>query len=157
MANVAVLGACIRLLHPDGLRYLEEAIGARMGAAAERNVIAARDGYDRCTRQRTRPGDPQLAAAIDAARIHGPRSQTPRFPVSTLDSYAIKTGSWSLDRPVLSSACNACALCALFCPEGAILREDGSITIDYVHCKGCGICEEVCPVRNAISMEEVPA
>jgi Pyruvate/2-oxoacid:ferredoxin oxidoreductase delta subunit len=29
--------------------------------------------------------------------------------------------------------------------------------IDPLYCKGCGICEAVCPVRNAISMEEVAA
>ena len=34
MGNVAVLGACVRLLLPDGLGFLEQAIAARMGAAA---------------------------------------------------------------------------------------------------------------------------
>ena len=29
--------------------------------------------------------------------------------------------------------------------------------VDLLHCKGCGICEAVCPVRNAIAMEAVPA
>ena len=81
---------------------------------------------------------------------------TPLYQSSTLDSFGIQTGSWSLDRPVLTEACNACALCALFCPEGAIDRADGTITIDYLHCKGCGICEIVCPVRDAVRMEEVP-
>ena len=58
---------------------------------------------------------------------------------------------------MLLQACTACAVCALFCPEGAISRNDGSMEIDYLYCKGCGICEVVCPVRNAIGMEEVPA
>ncbi len=31
------------------------------------------------------------------------------------------------------------------------------MAIDYLHCKGCGICEVVCPVRGAIEMEEVTA
>ena len=77
--------------------------------------------------------------------------------MSTTNSLGNHTGTWSLDRPVLHEACNSCALCALFCPEGAISRSDGLITIDYLYCKGCGICEVVCPVRNAIEMEEVPA
>jgi Pyruvate/2-oxoacid:ferredoxin oxidoreductase delta subunit len=34
-------------------------------------------------------------------------------------------------------------------------RDDDTMAIDYLHCKGCGICEVVCPVRNAIAMEEV--
>jgi Pyruvate/2-oxoacid:ferredoxin oxidoreductase delta subunit len=29
--------------------------------------------------------------------------------------------------------------------------------IDELYCKGCGICEVVCPVRNALRMEEVSA
>ena len=57
--------------------------------------------------------------------------------------------------PALLAACNVCGLCALFCPEGAMRREDGTMVIDFDHCKGCGICEDVCPVQNAITMEEV--
>ena len=77
--------------------------------------------------------------------------------MSTTDSLRNHTGTWSLDRPLLTDECTACALCALFCPEGAITRTDGSMVIDYLYCKGCGICEVVCPVRNAIAMEEVTA
>jgi Pyruvate/2-oxoacid:ferredoxin oxidoreductase delta subunit len=29
------------------------------------------------------------------------------------------------------------------------------MAIDYLYCKGCGICEVVCPVQSAIHMEEV--
>jgi 2-oxoacid:acceptor oxidoreductase delta subunit (pyruvate/2-ketoisovalerate family) len=157
MGNVAVLGACVRLLLPDGLVFLEQAITARMNAAAAMNVLAARDGYARCTRQRHLAGDEPLELAGDAGPAPDLRRVPPLFPVSTTDSLAVHTGSWSLDRPVLLDACNDCALCALFCPEGAIARVDGSMVVDYLYCKGCGICEAVCPVRNAIAMEEVPA
>jgi 2-oxoacid:acceptor oxidoreductase gamma subunit (pyruvate/2-ketoisovalerate family)/2-oxoacid:acceptor oxidoreductase delta subunit (pyruvate/2-ketoisovalerate family) len=157
MGNVAVLGACVRLLLPDGLVFLEQAITARMDGAATMNVMAARDGYARCTRQRRLAGDVPLEPAVDTALAHEIRRIPPLFPASTTDSLAVHTGSWSLDRPVLTDACTACALCALFCPEGAIARADGSVVIDYLYCKGCGICEVVCPVRNAIRMEEVRA
>ncbi|HXH98408.1 MAG TPA: 2-oxoacid:acceptor oxidoreductase family protein [Gaiellaceae bacterium] len=155
MGNVAVLGACVRLLLPEGLAFLEEAVASRLGAAAEANIHAAREGYARCTRQRTMAGDTPLEPALagEAAEPWRP----PLFPVSTADSLRNHTGTWSLDRPVLTDACTACALCALFCPEGAISRGDGELAIDYLYCKGCGICEVVCPVRNAIAMEEVAA
>jgi 2-oxoacid:acceptor oxidoreductase gamma subunit (pyruvate/2-ketoisovalerate family)/2-oxoacid:acceptor oxidoreductase delta subunit (pyruvate/2-ketoisovalerate family) len=155
MGNTAVLGACAKLLLPDGLYYLEQAIVERMGTAAEPNVAAAREGHARCTRQRARRGDVPLELGAPPTAV--PRPRAPVFPVSTTDSLGIHTGSWSLDRPLLTEACTSCALCALFCPEGAIARTNGSVTIDYLYCKGCGICEAVCPVRNAIRMEEVAA
>lgn len=157
MGNVALLGACVRLLLPDGLGFLEQAVASRMGAAAETNVVAAREGYARCTRQRARAGDAPLEPAADSGRKPEPLQTPPLFPVSTTDSLANHTGSWSLDRPVVTDQCTACALCALFCPEGAIGRSNGSVAVDYLYCKGCGICEVVCPVQNAIRMEEVRA
>jgi 2-oxoacid:acceptor oxidoreductase gamma subunit (pyruvate/2-ketoisovalerate family)/2-oxoacid:acceptor oxidoreductase delta subunit (pyruvate/2-ketoisovalerate family) len=150
MANTAVLGACVRYLLPEGLDFLEQAIGARMGTLAEANVRAARDGYARSIRQHRRAADAPTEALIAPA----PRART-TFPVSTTDSRRNHTGSWSEERPVLTDFCTACALCNLFCPEGAIGRDDGAMSVDLLYCKGCGICEVVCPVRGAIAMQEV--
>jgi 2-oxoacid:acceptor oxidoreductase gamma subunit (pyruvate/2-ketoisovalerate family)/2-oxoacid:acceptor oxidoreductase delta subunit (pyruvate/2-ketoisovalerate family) len=153
MGNIALLGALVKLLLPDGLEHLEQAIAARMGAGAEPNVLAAREGFARCTRQHAVATDTPVERPASVAT----RPLAHVFSVSTTDSLQNLTGAWSLDRPVLLDACNDCALCALFCPEGAIARVDGSMVVDYLYCKGCGICEAVCPVRNAIAMEEVPA
>jgi 2-oxoacid:acceptor oxidoreductase gamma subunit (pyruvate/2-ketoisovalerate family)/2-oxoacid:acceptor oxidoreductase delta subunit (pyruvate/2-ketoisovalerate family) len=153
MGNTAVLGACVRLLLPQGLGRLEQAIASRMGTLAEANVTAARQGYARCRRQRSLTSDTALEPAPAARQ----RVSDVVFPISTTDSLASHTGTWSLDRPVLMAECTACAVCALFCPEGAITRHNGSMAIDYLYCKGCGICEVVCPIRNAIAMEEVGA
>lgn len=154
MGNMAVLGATVKILLPDRLPFLEEAVVSRMrGALAEANVAAAREGYARCTKQHRIPGDAGLQH-VEEVRVQPALSE---FPVSTESRELSPTGTWSLDRPVLLEACNCCALCAPFCPEGAISRIDGAMEVDYLHCKGCGICEVVCPVRNAIAMEEVRA
>lgn len=154
MGNVTVLGAAVRQLLPDGLEYLEQAVRLRMGGAlAEANIAAARTGYVRCIRQHAAAGDTPIEVAPDLEL----RRLLPVFPTSTRDSRSIQTGTWSLDRPVLLHGCTACAVCALFCPEGAITRDDDTMAIDYLHCKGCGICEVICPVRNAIAMEAVGA
>lgn len=153
MGNVAVLGAAIRLLLPDGLGFLEQAIRARMGALAEPNILAAREGYRLCTRQHRIASDTPYEPPVAAPT----RPPLPTFAVSVADSRVNHTGAWSVERPVLLEACNVCGLCALFCPEGAMRRVDGVMEIDLDYCKGCGICEDVCPVRNAIVMEEVPA
>lgn len=64
-----------------------------------------------------------------------------------------KTGYWRTFRPEVDySRCTRCTLCWIYCPDGAISRqEDDSPQIDYEYCKGCGICANECPVK-AITM-----
>jgi pyruvate ferredoxin oxidoreductase gamma subunit len=155
MGNIAMLGAALKVLLPDGLHFLEEAIEARMGARiAATNLHAAREGYAQCRKQHQVRGDELVESrfvTLDSTRF------VPLFALSQTTSLGNKTGTWSLDRPVVLEKCNSCGICALFCPEGAIARHDGVMVFDLDHCKGCGICEDVCPVRNAIEMEEVTA
>jgi pyruvate ferredoxin oxidoreductase gamma subunit len=153
MGNVAVLGAAVRQLLPEGLGFLEQAIHNRMGALAQPNVIAAREGYRLCRQQHTIGTD----TLYEPTEAPVPRPPLPPFAVSLTDSRGNHTGTWSLERPIIRAACSACGVCALFCPEGAMRRTAGTMEIDYLYCKGCGICELVCPVRDAIAMEEVVA
>lgn len=61
-----------------------------------------------------------------------------------------KTGTWRVFRPVVDKEkCNACGLCASYCPDGVI---DEELTINLDFCKGCGICANECP-KKAIRME----
>ncbi|MCL4499571.1 MAG: 4Fe-4S binding protein, partial [Chloroflexi bacterium] len=63
-----------------------------------------------------------------------------------------KTGGWRTLRPVLTGKCNNCLQCWIFCPDAAVVVEDEKFAdFDLDHCKGCGICSEVCALR-AISM-----
>ncbi len=68
------------------------------------------------------------------------------------------TGQWRTSRPVVDhEICRAakagkmvCMQCWTYCPE-AVIDKRVPIEIDLEYCKGCGICEEVCPA-DAITM-----
>ncbi len=64
-----------------------------------------------------------------------------------------RTGDWRSERPIVDrEKCNQCGLCWLYCPDGAMKAlEDGYYEPDLYHCKGCGICANVCR-REAITM-----
>jgi pyruvate ferredoxin oxidoreductase delta subunit len=57
-------------------------------------------------------------------------------------------------RPVVNfSTCTKCTLCSLNCPDASIdVAPDGCYDVNLESCCGCGICEEVCPVKNCVSM-----
>jgi len=63
---------------------------------------------------------------------------------------------WRTYRPVHNiQKCINCLRCWIFCPDSAIQVKDGKVVgIDYVHCKGCGICSHECPTKpeKAITM-----
>lgn len=67
------------------------------------------------------------------------------------------TGTWRTVGPEVDfKKCVHCLLCWWYCPDSAIQVKDTKIErINYEHCKGCGICAEVCPPKvKAIAMIE---
>ena len=71
------------------------------------------------------------------------------------NSTEYKTGSWRTFKPVwYPERCIHCLFCWLYCPEPAILVENGKMRgIDYEYCKGCGICVKECPDKaNALEL-----
>jgi len=73
-----------------------------------------------------------------------------------------QTGGWRAFRPVINwvktpttRACVKCLTCWLYCPESAMLVVEGEFTgVDLAHCKGCGICLQVCPARCITMVQE---
>ncbi|MDR0509452.1 MAG: 4Fe-4S binding protein, partial [Candidatus Methanoplasma sp.] len=69
------------------------------------------------------------------------------------NSEKFHTGDWRSMVPVLDRGkCIDCLTCWIYCPDSSILVEDGKIKgLKLSHCKGCGICANVCP-KDAIEM-----
>ncbi len=65
------------------------------------------------------------------------------------NSYVASVADWRLIKPVFNKDyCIDCQFCWIYCPDVSIISRDKKmIGIDMDHCKGCGICVEVCPTN----------
>ncbi|MCB8815551.1 4Fe-4S binding protein [Desulfosporosinus shakirovi] len=59
--------------------------------------------------------------------------------------------TWRIQYPEILANCNICLECTLFCPDGAIVQQEGKLVLTLKLCKGCGICANECE-ENAIQM-----
>lgn len=68
---------------------------------------------------------------------------------SEFSSYTATVASWRVIKPVYNrDICIDCQNCWVWCPDSSIISRDKQILgIDYDHCKGCGVCVEVCPTN----------
>jgi len=64
-------------------------------------------------------------------------------------SFTASVADWRLEKPVFNKDyCIDCQFCWIYCPDISIISRDKKmIGIDMDHCKGCGICVEVCPTN----------
>ncbi len=70
-------------------------------------------------------------------------------PYSDFSSYTATVASWRVIKPVYNrDICIDCQHCWVWCPDTSIVSRDKQMLgIDYDHCKGCGVCVEVCPTN----------
>jgi len=66
---------------------------------------------------------------------------------SKSNSFSVSVADWRIEKPLFNKEhCIDCQFCWIYCPDMSIISRDKKmIGIDYDHCKGCGICVEVCP------------
>jgi pyruvate ferredoxin oxidoreductase gamma subunit len=91
---------------------------------------------------------------LDEARVAAPDVH------AALTSVQVRTGLWRTMRPVIDpDHCKRCHwLCGSLCPDGAIsVDPEGSVVIDYDHCKGCMICVVICPPHAIHAVPEARA
>ncbi len=83
----------------------------------------------------------------DATEIVNQKSEERMY--SNYNSYTATVASWRVEKPVFNiDVCIDCQNCWVWCPDTSILSRDKQMLgIDYDHCKGCGVCVEVCPTN----------
>lgn len=64
-------------------------------------------------------------------------------------SYSASVAHWRVEKPVFNvEHCINCFNCWVYCPDSSIIaRNEKLVGVDYVHCKGCGLCSSVCPTN----------
>jgi len=67
-------------------------------------------------------------------------------PYSQSSSFTASVADWRIEKPLFNKDyCIDCQFCWVYCPDMSIISRDKKmIGIDFDHCKGCGICVEVC-------------
>lgn len=68
---------------------------------------------------------------------------------SNSNSFTASVADWRIEKPVFNKDyCIDCQFCWIYCPDMSIISRDKKmIGVDMDHCKGCGICVEVCPTN----------
>ncbi|HMF31573.1 MAG TPA: 4Fe-4S binding protein [Candidatus Lokiarchaeia archaeon] len=95
-----------------------------------------------------------------ALQVYNSCEELTPIPISFPSKGSIgETGDWRTFRPVIDQEkCTNCGMCWIYCPEGVIQPDaEGQLQIDYVYCKGCGICAKQCKPQGLTMVRETEA
>jgi len=83
----------------------------------------------------------------DASEVAHQKAEERHY--ADFSSYTATVASWRIIKPVYNrDICIDCQNCWVWCPDTSIISRDKQMLgIDYDHCKGCGVCVEVCPTN----------
>jgi len=170
--DVRVLGAIAKAL-PEivSLKAVEQFITEKLKNPPK--VTSAKTAYERFKAIDVKPGEgnaeepftfslPEWSDMRDGVSIKGqPQGGPYKDPVSKevggfrpARNEQFKKYSTRTQRPVVNfSTCTKCTLCWLNCPDASFdVTPDGTYDANLEACCGCGICEDVCPVKDCVTM-----
>ena len=170
--DVRILGAIAKAL-PEvlSLQSVEKFINEKLKSPLK--VASARTAFDRFATIEVKAGEgnPEELFKFDLPRWEDMRSGVSikgqpqggpyADPVSgkvggfrPARNELFKKYSTRTQRPVINfSTCTKCTLCWLNCPDASFdVTPDGTYDANLEACCGCGICEEVCPVKDCVHM-----
>jgi len=170
--DVRILGAIAKAL-PQlfSLKSVEQFINEKLKNSLK--VTSARTAFERFTTVDVKAGVgnaeellkfelPGWANMRDGVSIKGqPQGGPYADPVSgqvggfrPARNQLFKKYSTRTQRPVVNFAtCTKCTLCWLNCPDASFdVTPEGTYDANLEACCGCGVCEDVCPVKNCVTM-----
>ena len=153
-----VLGALAKIL-PQWIA-LDDAKAASLELAkGDKSAVASvQYGYDTTTMRPVRPGEGTSGHEVLQFTKPGWTTMRPGIIVEARkpgerNPYYKKYGARTM-RPVVNfDTCIKCTMCWLDCPDECFeVTPEGHYEVVYEACIGCGICAQVCPVKDCIVM-----
>ena len=152
-----VLGALAKVA-PDWVRIEDVKTLIREQTNEEGAVASAQDGYDRTQLRDVKVGEGTSGHEVLQFEKPGWTTMRPGVIVDARkpgerNPYYKKYGARTL-RPVVNfDTCIKCTMCWLDCPDECFeVTPEGHYEVVYEACIGCGICAQVCPVKDCIVM-----
>jgi len=152
-----VLGALAKVA-PDWVRIDDVTTLIREQTKDEGAVASAREGYEKTTLRPVAIGEGTSGHEVLQFEKPGWTTMRPGVIVDARkpgerNPYYKKYGARTL-RPVVNfDTCIKCTMCWLDCPDECFeVTPEGHYEVVYEACIGCGICAEVCPVKDCIVM-----